>query len=204
MIRGESKELVDEVDEILSRDRVYNHDILDNTRTKFYFAMYREEENYRLHVSLVVKDTMSVFHKLVAKSIWLGSGKYNNTKYIDFDPYICNTVLFVNDRSCTWLGESCCSFELEKGEEVVRYVSTVCNEWTAYGWIETNTSYLGLYQFSCDTYRITKTPQVNQWIKSEKLLLASPNLDDQDIRSLIQPLKVSLIPHVITKPFLWI
>lgn len=64
-------------------------------------------------------------------------------------------------------------FQLDEGEEVIRFVSTVGNSCVPYGWIETKTSYIGLEQFSCETYRIYKTQEIEEMIRSEKLSLDS-------------------------------
>lgn len=193
MIRGESRALTVEVLEAFNTSNYYAHTVLDNGGEPFAFMILSHSNTSGREVALIETQGGNVFHRFMAKEIWLGSGADEDTQDLSMDHFKCNTVLFVQDRICIWLGRDCQQFQLDPNEQIVRFVSWVGNSCVPYGWIETSTSYIGLDGLSCDSYRIKKTPAVEKLIHNEELCLYCLDLSDPKISALTKSIKFKRI-----------
>ncbi len=96
-----------------------------------------------------------------ASEIWIGSGSYNNYQDLKYPHFFGPSALIViphekcgnrdyGDLVIVVTG-NVTSFRLEHGERITRFISTVQNSATAYGWIESTRGKYFLESFNCAT-----------------------------------------------------
>ena len=81
--------------------------------------------------------------------VWIGCGSYGDVN--DMAKYtIGNAVLIRKGRFCWLIGTGIHTFVLNDEERIIKYVSTVQNSGVPYGYIETDTRYIGIKNNNCE------------------------------------------------------
>ena len=80
--------------------------------------------------------------------IWIGCGKdYDYYDDMSYPEYVGNSVLLIQNRRCICISTDIREFTLQKGEKVIRYVSTINeidDDLRSSGFIQTNLGYYAL------------------------------------------------------------
>ena len=135
MLHCESKSLLADIKHDINHKDCYIHTVCDNGSGDFVFMMMRERIRFRV-VIMRLTGCEKVLDRLVDE-VWFGSGSYDNVDDRRYEHFDCNTVLFRDGQTCFWLGAGLHTFELEKGDELTKFRSTVQNSCVPYGWIDT-------------------------------------------------------------------
>jgi len=139
---------------------------------------YPLDDEYAVRPGLFAGGSLSLVD---VDQVWLGSG-YDGRVLDDPEATIGNTALIVKGNEVMWVGSSVSVFQLQKGERIVNFVSTVGNSAVPYGYIETNLNYYGFYHFTCADGMIAKADlpdapeDLDCWNESAKKAKPIPSL----------------------------
>lgn len=172
----------------------YLGEAIDNGGVAFYYFIHLDQESGDLTVTVKPQNSEGIKpFSLVVDEIWLGSGEYDNVNSRRASHFDGNTILFRKGRDCYWVGLEMVCFELNEGEKLVSFRSTVGNSCVPYGWIETNTHYLGLESFTCETGRILKEYVTPELLETKKVYLDCWSTGEEPFKTHMEKLETQEI-----------
>ena len=152
-----NKKLIRAVDpdaESKFKNLLKNNSLIFNTLEKFRIEVNENSQN-KLDIKVSNTKTAESFSFPDVEVMWIGCGKdydyYDDMSYVD---HLGNSVLLIKDRTCISVSTDVRQFSLQKGEKVVRYVSTISTiddiegNLRSSGFIKTNLGYYALSSFN--------------------------------------------------------
>lgn len=98
-----------------------------------------------------VSDKNNTFHFKEVDMLWLGCGKdYDYYDDMSYPEHLGNSVLLIKNKTCISISTDIRQFSLQRGEKVIRYISTVDTTeiLRSSGFIQTNFGYYALSSFN--------------------------------------------------------